>query len=55
MRKYGALQLLVPLAQQPLSAKINSAPTIFQKKCVHVFNFTYSKTSAHFIVLLHCL
>lgn len=37
MRKYGALQLLVPLAQQPLRAKINSAPTIFHK-CLYMYS-----------------
>lgn len=29
-RKYGTIQILAPLAQIPLSAKFNSAPTMFQ-------------------------
>lgn len=29
-RKYGTIQILVPLAQIPHSAKFNSAPTMFQ-------------------------
>lgn len=43
-RKYGILQILAPLAQQPLNAKINSAPTI-----VHMYSFLHIfKTSVRF-------